>query len=153
MNGKSTAGFTLLELVAVLVLLGLLASQATLHYSRGGSTLQAQAEQVAADLLHAQGLAMQLASRVRFEATGAGYQVVDEASNTPLNDPATGQAFIVALENGVSLGGGPVRFDSLGRPSSGTGLLNGPVDFLLQADGRTRTVRVTPLSGLAEVLP
>ncbi len=153
MNGKPTAGFSLLELLAVLVLLGLLASHAGLRFGFGGATLPAQADQLAADLRHAQGLAMQLARRLRLETTGGGYRVVDVAASAPITDPATQQPFTVALENGVTLAGGPVTFDSLGRPVDAGGLAATAVDFVLAADGRSRTVRVRPVSGLAEVVP
>ncbi len=153
MNGKTTSGFALLELLAVLVLLGLLAAHAGLRFGFGGATLPAHADQLTADLRHAQGLAMQLARRLRFEATGGGYRVVDATTGTPITDPATQQPFTVALENGATLAGGPVTFDSLGRPVDAGGLTAAAIDLVLTADGRTRRVRVAPVSGLAEVVP
>lgn len=138
-------GFTLIELIVVMLVMAVLATYVGTRWSFGDVTVSAQAEQLARDLRHAQMLAMQQGQTLRLESTGGGYRVTDGAS--VITDPATQQNFIQTLDNGVSLGGGPVEFDSLGRPVNGGNLASAAVNFSLSGDSDTAAVNVAPVTG------
>lgn len=138
-------GFTLIELIVVMLVMAVLAAYAGTRWSFGDATVSAQAEQLARDLRHAQMLAMQQGQTLRLESTGGGYRVTDGTS--VILDPATQTDFIQPLDNGVSLSGGPVEFDSLGRPVSGGSLVSAPVSFTLNGNSDSAGLSVAPVTG------
>lgn len=138
-------GFTLIELIVVMLVMAVLAAYVGTRWSFGDATVSAQAEQLARDLRHTQMLAMQQGRTLRLEATGGGYRVTDGAS--VILDPATQEDFIQALDSGVSLSGGPVEFDSMGRPVSGGSLAGAAVSFSLSGSSDTAAVSVAPVTG------
>ena len=138
-------GFTLIELIVVMLVMAVLAAYVGTRWSFGDATVSVQAEQLARDLRHTQMLAMQQGRTLRLEATGSGYRVTDGAS--VITDPATQQNFIQTLDNGVSLGGGSIEFDSLGRPVSGGSLASAAVGFSLSGSSDTAAVTVAPVTG------
>ena len=138
-------GFTLVELIVVMLVMSVLAAYVGTRWSFGDATVSAQAEQLARDLRHAQMLAMQQGQTLRLESTGGGYRVTDGAG--VIIDPATHEGFIQTLDNGVSLSGGPVEFDSMGRPVSGGSLAGAAVSFSLSGDSDTAAVNVAPVTG------
>ena len=149
-------GFSLTELVMVMVILGVVATYAV---TRGGSpsaaTGSAQAQEFARDLRHAQMLAMTWGKALVVTVTGSGYSVACATAGaapcnaSPVIDPARGAAFAVALTNGATLGPGSVRFDSLGRPSTGVAPSTSDASFTLTSSG-TWTVTMRAVSGLVE---
>ncbi|BCO32445.1 hypothetical protein TspCOW1_25480 [Thiohalobacter sp. COW1] len=138
-------GFTLIELIVVMLVMAVLAAYVGTRWSFGDATVSTQAEQLARDLRHTQMLAMQQGRTLRLESIGGGYRVTDGAS--VILDPATHEDFIQALDNGVSLSGGPVEFDSLGRPVSGGSLTSAAVGFSLSGSSDTVAVSVAPVTG------
>ncbi len=150
-QGRRQAGFTLTELVMVLILAGVLAAGAALRAGFGDVTVPAQARQVARDLRHAQLMAMSQGRTLRFESLGGSYRVTDTV-NTVV-DPATGADFVVNLEDGASLSAGTLEFDSLGRPVSGGSLVAGTTSFTLSGASRSASIEVQPVTGFASVTP
>lgn len=168
MNGGACArsGFTLVELIAVIVIVAVLSSAATLSLSGTVAARErAAARQVARDLSYA---------RERALATGVGCWIVinpsvdqyqlrdDDPSNpgrngaTAITDPATGHSFTVDLNTGpfagvrmtsvaVSGGGSDLGFDGLGRPQNGAGARLTTVSTLTLSGGRT--VSIAPHTG------
>jgi MSHA pilin protein MshC len=138
-NVSDGKGFTLIELVMVMVLIGILAAFAT---SKLGSMTTANAaafaDKLRADIRYAQDLAMTRNSRTRvyFNGTGtapnpAGYAVVIDTSAlhdcsgfTPAVDPAGSVSLSVVLNTGnyagitvtPTPGMNCLEYDSLGRP-------------------------------------
>lgn len=124
-------GFTLLELVVVLLVLSVMAIAAVPRVPIDVFTVESQAQRFASDLRRAQLLASNSAIRVCFALIGnAGYALypVDSSgacsvSSAELNDPATGQKFRVMLANNATVastsGTVPVIFNTWGAPSSG----------------------------------
>ncbi len=148
---RQQAGFTLTELVMVLILIGVLAAGAALRAGFGDVTVSAQARQVARDLRHAQLLAMSEGRTLRFESLGTSYRVTDTVS--PVIDPATGADFVVNLEDGARLSAGTLDFDSLGRPVSGGSLVAGVSSFTLSGASQSARIDIQPVTGFASVTP
>ncbi|HEX9628038.1 MAG TPA: type II secretion system protein [Acidiferrobacterales bacterium] len=156
-------GFTLLELVAVILLLSILSVSVAVRFqSRDEYSATTQADLLAQHVRHVQTLAMSwgVSLRINVSAGGTAYTVSCltalgaapcTAVGDVVTDPESGQAFTVTLENGVTLApaGSNTDFDSLGRPVSG-GVLVSAVparSFTLTRAARTATVTVQPIGG------
>ena len=162
-NGAMTEqrGFSLVELVAVIVLTAILAAGAAITLQPRGGTAPYQAERLAQDLRHTQALAMSWGAAIRLTAAGGSYSVrcvtltgTPPCSNNPVIDPATGSAFTVALQDGASFSaGGSITFDSFGVPLNGAN--PAAADQTLQlGDGTvTASVTVAALSGFVSSTP
>ncbi len=146
-------GFTLIELIMVLVILGVLSAYVLARWSPGDSAVHAEAAQLARDLRHAQALAMSLGTPLDFVASGGGYSVTDGTSI--IQDPSRGEPFLHTLANGVNRGGtcGTVRFDTLGRPLSGGNLMIAACTHTLSGPSVSSTVTLTPVTGFVMVSP
>jgi prepilin-type N-terminal cleavage/methylation domain-containing protein len=159
------AGFSLTELVMVMVLVGIVATYAVARSSGHASTVGSeQAAQLARDLRHTQMLAATWGKPLVFTATANGYSVACATAGaapcnvSPVIDPARGAAFSVDVRypNGpsyptnASLTAGSVRFDSLGRPSTGVTVQTSSTAFTLSAGGISSTVTVNGITGLVE---
>lgn len=137
MNRK---GFTLIELVVILVLLGIIAAFAAPRLGNvTDSNAAAFADKLRADIRYAQSLAMTEGRRYRvyvnaLPAPNPGYAVVNDANGNSTwgeagelaIDPAEGNPLSVALDTGQYAGitvstpaGGYVEFNSLGAPATG----------------------------------
>jgi MSHA pilin protein MshC len=149
MNRK---GFTIIELVMVIVLIGILAVYAAPKL-RSISTMNAGAftDKMLADIRYAQNLAMtrNLRSRVSFAITS--YAIKTSTTSTcsaftPATDPATGQPFTVDVTLAPYSGAGItlslpamtcLEYNSIGQPYNCTGLGNVCATF---SSGMTVTV-------------
>lgn len=138
------AGFTLVELVIVIVVLGILSVYAVIKsVSLAEVTLPSQAQKLASDIRHAQTLAYTLGKRMRLTITAGtngtyGVTCVTPPCNTD---------FSVTLQKDVVLAGTPTTLDftSLGQPSASA-------SYTLTS-GSTVTVSVAALTGLVTVSP
>jgi len=145
-------GFTLIELVTVLLILSALAVYALPRWAPDDTTVAAQADRLARDLRHTQALAMNQGRTLSFEVvSAASYRAAD--SGTTVTDPATRENFLVTLDNGVTLSGPATDFDSLGRPASAGSLLAAPRVFTVTGSNRSATVTVNPVTGYVAVSP
>ena len=159
-------GFTLVELVVVLLLIAILAFVALPRLSQNTLELSSQAEQVATDIRYAQTLSMTrgaaLGSQGRycilFTATGYQYRHNGNSYATPctvaVNHPATGSSAAVVLSgtavSTANLTGNCLEFDTKGQPTS----LVAPASdatITLAATGGPRLVVVSPITGKARV--
>lgn len=145
-------GFTLVELVTVLVLVAILSVVAINQWPGSGINLSAQADQLVGDIRYTQALAMNRGQRYRINFTATNYSITDAAGTTPVPHPLTG-ANSVALSAGTTLTttNGFLVFDSNGAPyttatTPGTPLAADAV-ITLSADGATSTVRISPETG------
>src|SRR5258705_1122528 len=155
-------GFTLVELVVVLLLVAVLAFFAVPRLSQNTVELSGQADQVASDIRHAQALSMTrgaaLGSQGRycvfFTATGYQYRHNNNSYATPcttaVSHPATGSTAAIVLSGATvataNLTGSYIEFDTKGQPTSLTAPLNNAT-VTLNATGGARVVVISPVTG------
>ena len=152
MHNLNQHGFTLVELVMVIVMIGILAAMAVPSWSVGDTTVHAQAGQISHDIRHTQMLAMTQGRTLTFQSTGGGYRCVD-STNAVITDPATQRPFNFALDDGVTLSSGNISFDSLGRPVSGGAPLASATSFTASGDYQTAALSVAQITGFVTVTP
>lgn len=146
-------GFSIVELVVIIVLVGLLAFTAIPRMAGPSLALDAQAEQLAADIRYTQSLAMTRGDRFRINLTAASYQVTDSAGMNPQIHPGTSSTNPVLLKS-VSLSGPLINnylaFDGRGIPytvyNSSTGMA-ASATITLTGGSATRTVVISPETG------
>jgi MSHA pilin protein MshC len=153
------SGFTLVELVIVLVVIAILSYFVIRSFGPRDSLSLQQAERLRNDLQHAQMLALTWGQALRVSAAANAYSVACvSAGSAPCNaspviNPANGQPFSVTLEGGLTIAGPgfSLDFDALGRPKDGATFISTPAVYTISGASVARTVTVTPLTGLARV--
>jgi prepilin-type N-terminal cleavage/methylation domain-containing protein len=144
-------GFTLIELVAVFVILGALSFLLLPRFAHNEATGPAQADQFGRVLRHAQALAMtQGRSLTVAVLTPTSYAITDGVTTDPIRNPA-GELQSFNLQNGISITSGPdIKFDSLGRPKTGAALIDAPQTWVLSSGP---TVSLEPITGFVSTTP
>jgi type II secretory pathway pseudopilin PulG len=167
---RSPRGFSFLELVIYIVIVGLLGAFAVLLYRPTDTKIRYQAERLRSDLRHMQMLATSWGQTVRLTTTSGNYSVACVSSGTgpcassmvapctapSIIDPATGNRFCVPMDTGISLSpAATFDVDALGRPRTSAGaLLTTSTVFTLAATGSpTYTLTVSPVTGFGRVSP
>jgi prepilin-type N-terminal cleavage/methylation domain-containing protein len=157
LKGTNThkAGFTLIELVAVIVILAAISALAAPRFVHHDATVPAQADQLGRMLRHAQSLAMSQGRPLSLDILSpTSYAITDGANPTAttIRDPS-GQLQTFTLAHGATLSGADLTFDSLGRPLSGSNLMTTVRSWTLDAGGNTASVSVQPVTGFVSVTP
>lgn len=140
---KSAAGFTMLEVVAVLLLMGILAVAIVPRTADSGVAVVAEAETLRANLRFAQSVAVAAnAAQWSVQFTGNAYTLQRNGAASSVPFPGRSSATHV-LANGVQIssGAGTLVFDELGAPAS-------THQITLSRGSRTESVVVTGLTGL-----
>ncbi len=144
-------GFTLIELVAVLLILGVLGSGIMLRWAPGDQSLSAQADLFARNLRHAQAMAMARGVALVLDVKTASNYAITDGTATIRDSAGALQNF--TLDNGVTLSVSNLRFDSLGRPLNGGSLMSAAQSWTLSGESSTETVQIQPLTGFVTVTP
>ena len=158
-NSRAATGFTLLEVVFVIILAGILARFAMMKLITPGTmTLPAQAQSVGALVRRAQGLAIERGQRMKVSAVNG---VNGTVTISPCSSAGTCIADqTVTLDQGVVVGStSAVYFNSLGQPvtsaASAAPAAAASAAFTLSyqtgAIPSTQTVTVEPLTGRVSV--
>lgn len=150
-----SVGFTLIELISVMVILATLATLAAPRFVHHDATVPAQADQLGRIIRHAQALAMSGGRPLTVDIQSAtSYAITDGAPPTPstIRDPS-GRLQAFTLQNSATLVGADLEFDSLGRPISGGSLLGSTQSFTVNGSGNSATVSVQPVTGFVAVTP
>lgn len=149
--GAGQSGFTLVEFIIVLVLLGIFSAVVSIRWrSAGAYTVRAQADLLAANIHHAQNLSSTQGRLLRLNVYPDQYCATvppETACANAIKDPATSKPFHVVLANAVLLTGSSTDFDSLGRPIDSAGLITIARKFQLAADATTWSVILAPNTG------
>ena len=153
----TNAGFTLIELVFILVIISILAVLPLFNWPGTVINLDAQSRLLADDLRYAQSLAMAKTERYRFVYTSSTtYQIQNSTGAAILfASGATTQTLNKDLTLGVTstLPNNLVVFDGKGSPysstgSSGTALVAGSTYSFTVTDGTTiKNIVITPITG------
>jgi len=161
-------GFTLVELIVVMVVLGILAAVFIPRSNNPAIILSTQAEQFAADIRYVQSLAMTqgwsgvspTARRYRVNLTATSYDFTD-VSGVAVAHPG-GTTGPVSFAGGVSISPFPpsnlpnslVSYDGLGRPYTDAGaatLLASTATISMVSGGSTRAIQIFPETGMVRV--
>lgn len=160
---RGCRGFTILEFVVVVTIAGVIAAVISVNWqSSAAYTISTQAERLASRLRHVQALASSSQELLRITPNANGYLVTCESATgsalcasvgVTVRDPATGELLNITLDDGVTLSGSALDFDTWGRPLSGGAFITAARDFVLTGGGKTFTVSVTPVTGHVSVSP
>ena len=172
-NKRSHKGFTLVELIIVVVILGIAAMMAIPMVSNAADMqVRSAANRIAADMDYAKNLAITHQSRycVIFDEADESYEIrvdpfgVSDVIDHPVNpgkfvvdfsaDSRLSRVKIVSadFDSGVSVSN-TITFDYLGSPYSGAGS-PAPLDagtITLEADNFSLTVDVEPVTGYVTI--
>ncbi len=136
---RDRQGFTLLEVVAVLILLGVLVFVITIRVGNTGSHVPGTAAVLVQNLAHTRSRSMSTTNTWRL-SYGAGLSLTRDGAAVDLPDPST-----ATVPAGVTIagGGGSVTFDVFGAP-------DGQKVISITDGSTTRTVTVWAETGLIE---
>ena len=145
-------GFTVIELVAVIVLLGILAISIVPRYPGKSIELNGQIEQLAGDIRFVQSLSMTHGARycIFFNAGAASYQFRNTNCSAAVAHPATGSSGYISLSNTTmalnNISGTYIEFDTKGKPYTFTAPAS-VATITLSSSGDTRSISVSPETG------
>lgn len=148
-------GFTLLELILVILIVGVLAVTTTPKWTSSSQSLQYQARSVLNDIRYAQAMSLTSGERYRWVRTSTTtYQVTNE-SGSPILLP-NGSATAI-LTNGISFGSftnlpsNLIAFDTQGAPYTTSSLpgtaLASTATIQLISSSTTQSITITPTTG------
>ncbi len=149
---RKVRGFTLIELVLVLLIVSIISTYAIIRFPGDGINLSAQADQIVSDIRHTQSLAINRGQRYRINFNSDRYWISNIDNTTPYTHPASGTSTIM-LDSGIALTTthGFLVFDGEGTPYTngiipGTALAADAV-VTLSESSESRTIRITAETG------
>jgi MSHA pilin protein MshC len=118
------AGFTLVELIVIIILLGVLSAYIAPRFSLGGLQQAGYTQQALAALRYAQKAAVAGNCSVTFTLNSTSQCSVTKSGcgGAVVNNPASGLANWCNQGQATGVAGGPVTFDSLGRVAADAAL-------------------------------
>jgi prepilin-type N-terminal cleavage/methylation domain-containing protein len=152
-----SGGFTLRELIIVLVIVGIISAIALSRTSNDPVMLSTQVNQLAGDIRYVQALAMTQSQRYRINLAAGGYTFTRaDAGGTAVVHPATGSTAQINWSSGVTLGAlvnlpsNLIAFDGRGAPYTNTvatTALTTTGTITLSKGGANQTVTVEAYTG------
>jgi prepilin-type N-terminal cleavage/methylation domain-containing protein len=152
-------GFTLIELVIVLVILGILSTGAYVQWNAAKTNLGAEADKLAQAIRYTQSLSMTKNQRYRLVETSSTTYQITNSSGTPIIQPSGNTT--VTLYSGISFGtfsnlpNNLIVFDSKGIPYTDTGTpgaaLSATATMTLTASGTTKSITIAPQTGRVNI--
>ena len=133
---KQTSGFTLVELVVVILLIGIIGVVAGPRFVKTGIFAERRtADEILSALRFTQQMAMARGGGIQLVLTGNRY-TVEETTGTPLQSPDRSGAYSKSLANGVTTNTITVAFDGLGQPVPNTdaSIAIGSLSITIEAD-------------------
>lgn len=118
---RAAAGFTLTELVVVIVIASVLAAFAAARISTRGFDTEGFANRATAMVRYAQKIAISQRRTVFVVIAGNNLKLcyTDSVCGTPVHEPPGTNAFSYDAPSGVALSGTTFSFNALGKPSAG----------------------------------
>jgi len=151
MDNIKNQGFTIIEMVMVIVILGILASYVSIKSPSPISfDLNGATNQLLNNIRLTKSLSMSLNEqyRIALDSTNNRYQLQD-SSGAPFPHPATNLDF-TDLPTDVSLAGSStIIFNALGQPLISGSLITSPVTITLNAGGTSQSIIIEPQTGFA----
>ncbi len=148
-------GFSLIELVLVIVLAGILAVAAMDRLPGAGLSLGAQADQVASDVRTVQSLELTRGASYCLNVTSGGYEITDQGCATAIVNPASGETnttFGPGITASTNFANGYVAFFGPGVPyDSQTAPLTAPATITLSDGSASRTISIAPQTGYVSI--
>lgn len=146
-------GFTIVELITVIVLLAILSAVAVSAWPGERINLSAQAKALASDIRHAQNLSMTRGVRYEFLRTSSSSYQISTVSGTNVTTRNLGST--ITFGTLANLPNNLVAFDGRGVPyvnasSPGTALAT-TATIAITADGATKTISITPNTGYVSI--
>jgi len=154
----AVAGFTLLEMVFIIVVLGALAKFATMKLVTPATmTLPTQAQSVADVIRRAQSLAVVRGQRMSVSVAASGPNQTVAIACAASAPCTTDTSYTLTQGAAAVASASPIYFNSLGQPvnNAGTALTSNTVVTLSYPTGNTNpcTVTVAALTGRVSVSP
>jgi MSHA pilin protein MshC len=153
-------GFTLLELIIVLMIIGILSIYAYFQWPSSTLSVEAQAQEIANDILYTQSLSMAHGQRYHIiKQSSSTYQILD-ASNNAVTFP--NGSTTSTLNSGITfawtnLPNNLIAFDGQGQPYTTTGTPGTAFStattytITVSSNGATATITITPTTGMVSV--
>lgn len=149
----SIKGFSLVELVVVMVILAVLAATFLPKTSDRTINVNAQADMIAGEVRYVQSLAMTQGQRYYISSTSTTYGLFAVSGATPIPHPTTGSTTPIPLAAGITatMSTPVIAFDGKGIPytnASATTALSGVnATITLSSDTANAVVEVFPETG------
>ncbi len=147
---KTTHGFTLVEMVLVLILTAILATTLITRWPGTTLNLGAQVQQLAGDIRYTQMLSMTSGRRHFINLTATGYTI--QNSSGIITHPATGQNAAFTFTGSTLAPVTSYQFNGRGTPYSGGGTTpisaNATITLTDNYTAEQRTVVITARTGL-----
>jgi len=140
---RNEDGFTLIEIIMAVVIIGILAFVAITKYPTTGISLETAADMIKSDIRSVQALAMakHTSQTLTFSSTEYVFPTLGEGNKT--------RNFADIFEGGISLSPVPanITFNSLGEPTAGYGSGN---SITITTGSTTKTLTVLRYTGRVE---